>query len=145
MRFANTFLRVFSVVVILQSLFLSNIVFAQQAAAADSSRLAYFGIEPDIVTNYVSKDDSRLGYLRLTIELMINDYQDLPVIEHHEPLVRAKIIEIVGKQTESQIKSLIGREDIRRDIVSSIKQIMQKETGKTIVKDIFFTKYLYEN
>ncbi len=114
-----------------------------QAAKAEN-KLAYFGLEPDIVTNYVSVDDSRLGYVRVTVELMIEDYEYLSTTEHHAPLLRATIIEIFGKQSESQVKSLVGREDIRRAILQRLKLIMRQETGNEIIKNVIFTKYLYE-
>lgn len=108
------------------------------------NKLAYFGLEPDIVTNYVSVDDKRLGYVRVTVELMIEDYEYLSTTEHHAPLLRATIIEIFGKQSESQVKSLVGREDIRRAILQRLKLIMRQETGNEIIKNVIFTKYLYE-
>ena len=113
-------------------------------SATANSKLAYYGLEPDIVTNYVSPDDSSLGYVRLTVELMIEDYQYLRDVEHHSPLLRATIIEVFGKQSEGQVKSLVGREDIRRSILTRLKQIMKRETGQPVVKDVIFTKYLYE-
>ncbi len=110
-----------------------------------NNKYAYFGLEPDIVTNYVSTDDSRLGYVRVTVELMLDDYEMLNDVDHHSPLLRATIIEIFGQQSEGHVKSLVGREDIRRSILRRLKQIMKRETGKEVLKDVIFTKYLYEN
>ena len=86
-----------------------------------ANNYAYFGIEPDIVTNYVSNGSSRLGYLRVTIELMVENAEYLPIVEHHSPLLRATLIEIIGKQTEGDVKSLVGRENIRRDMIKVIQ------------------------
>lgn len=135
--YINTYRRV-----IYTSLFALVLGFSHATQA--ENKLAYFGLEPDIVTNYVSVDDSRLGYVRVTVELMIEDYQYLSTTEHHAPLLRATIIEIFGKQSESQVKSLVGREDIRRAILQRLKLIMRQETGNEIIKNVIFTKYLYE-
>ena len=133
----------YSLMTTLMKMLLASLIMISCATAANS-KLAYYGLEPDIVTNYVSPDDSRLGYVRLTVELMIEDYQYLQDIEHHSPLLRATIIEVFGKQSEGQVKSLVGREDIRRSRVTRLKQIMKRETGQAVVKDVIFTKYLYE-
>ena len=121
------------------------LVCARSAQAQDKSNYAYLGLEPDIVTNYISPSAKKLGYVRVTIELMINDVDQLEIAEHHMPLLRATAIEIFGAQPEDKVKSLTGREDIRRAIRSALQALMKKETGGEVVKDVIFTKYLYQN
>lgn len=108
------------------------------------STIAYFGLEPDIITNYLSPSARNLGYVRLTIELMVEDVDQLEAIEHHSPLLRATIIEIFGRQPEDKVKSLTGREDIRRIILEELQRLMLKETGKETIKNVIYTKYLYQ-
>ncbi|WP_026376539.1 flagellar basal body-associated protein FliL [Aestuariibacter salexigens] len=108
------------------------------------STVAYFGLEPDIVTNYLSSDARRLGYVRVTIELMLDSPENLEAAEHHSPLLRATIIDIFGRQPEERIKSLTGREDIRRTTLDALRELMRKETGSEMVRDVIFTKYLYQ-
>ncbi|HEX5792570.1 MAG TPA: flagellar basal body-associated protein FliL [Rheinheimera sp.] len=106
--------------------------------------VVYYGFDPDIVTNYISGNRRSLGYIRVTVELMIDDKAFLPAIEHHEPLILDIIIGIFTKQPEDKIKSLTGREEIRLAILDKLQQTMQKEAGDTMIRDILFTKYLYQ-
>lgn len=108
------------------------------------AQFAYFGLEPDIVTNYLGSSARKLGYVRLGVELLLASPEHLEAAEHHAPLLRATVIEIFGRQTESNVKSLTGREQIRRDCLEAINELMQQETGADIVKDVIFTKYLYQ-
>ena len=105
---------------------------------------AYFGLEPDIVTNYLSTSARNLGYVRVTVELMLEDVDYLEAAEHHSPLMRATVIDIFGSQSEEKVKSLTGREDRRRNCLEKLKEIMMKETGSEMIKDVIFTKYLYQ-
>lgn len=105
---------------------------------------AYFGLEPDIVTNYLSSSSRSLGYVRVTIELMLEDVDYLEAAEHHSPLMRATVIDIFGSQPEEKVKSLTGREDIRLSCLERLREIMMKETGSEMIKDVIFTKYLYQ-
>ena len=75
---------------------------------------AYFSLEPKITTNYLSSNARKLGFVRVSIELMLEDAKFLEPADHHSPLMRAAIIEVFGSQTEEKVRSLIGREDIRR-------------------------------
>ncbi|WP_189405690.1 flagellar basal body-associated protein FliL [Alteromonas halophila] len=124
---------------------LSAAVISLSAHSQDRPRYAYLGLEPDIVTNYLGPTSRKLGYVRVTVELMVNDVEQLEIAEHHMPLLRATAIEIFGQQPEEKIKSLTGREDIRRAILKAIQDLMKNETGAEVVKDVIFTKYLYQS
>jgi flagellar FliL protein len=117
-----------------------SVVFGQDEARKN---YAYFSLEPDIVTNYLGSSARKLGFVRVTIELMLEDSDFLEAAEHHSPLLRAATIEVFGSQTAEKVKSLTGREDIRRRCLEKLKELMLKETGSEMVKDVIFTKYLY--
>lgn len=119
----------------------TNIAVAQEEEELGPS-YAYIALDPDIITNYAGDNSKKLGYLRLTIEIMLENGQFIGEIEHHMPLLRATAIEVIGRQTEQQVKSLTGREDMRREILKRFRDRMTKETGNVVIKDIIFTKYL---
>lgn len=104
---------------------------------------AYFSLEPDVVTNYLGSSARKLGFVVVSIELMLEDPDFLESAEHHSPLIRSAIIEVFGKQPEEKVKSLTGREDIRRICLDKLKELMLRETGSKMIKDVIFTKYLY--
>ena len=107
-----------------------------------NSDIAYFSLEPDIITNYIN-NKKKLGYVRLIAELMITNSANLETVEHHAPLLRDAIISILSKESEEKIRSLNGREEVRLKCVREIKRLLKKETGNEIIKDVLFTKYLY--
>ena len=121
-------------------LYYQSLVYAQDAAIKN---YAYFSLEPDIVTNYLGSSARKLGFVRVTIELMLEDADYLEAAEHHSPLMRAATIEVFGSQKAEKIKSLTGREGIRRDCLEKLRKLMLRETGSEMVKDVIFTKYLY--
>ena len=114
------------------------------AVAQDNANYAYLGLEPEIVTNYISDSAQKLGYVRVSVELMIHDVNELEIAEHHMPLLRSTAIEIFGQQPAEKVKSLTGREDIRRAILKALQEHMQQETGGEVIKNVIFTKYLYQ-
>ncbi len=128
-----------------------NISFISNSYAADSTsadkdgvpQLAYFTLEPDLTTNFFTKGKD-LGYIQVRIDIMVADPGDVAIIEHHQPLIRDTIVELLGKQTEDAIKSLAGREDIRKQLVKKINDILIAETGRPVIADLLFTKYMYQ-
>ncbi|WP_159822113.1 flagellar basal body-associated protein FliL [Colwellia sp. 20A7] len=101
---------------------------------------AYFGFEPDIVTNYIPLK-KKMGYVRLTVELMVPS-QNIEVVEHHSPLLRDAIIEIIGKQPEEKVKSIKGRSEIQLKCEEKVKELLTQETGQPIIKKLLFTQWL---
>jgi len=104
---------------------------------------AYYGFEPELITNYIPSG-KKLGFVRIGIELMVKDPEDLFALEHHDPLLRAAILEIMGSQTADKVKSLTGREEIRRECYNTVNRLIEQETGKAIIVNLLFTKYLYD-
>lgn len=106
-----------------------------------AAEYVYFGFEPQIVTNYVAVK-KKMGFVRLTVELMIEGPNNLEVVEHHSPLLRDAIITIIGKQTEEKVKSIKGRAEIQKLCEEKVKSLLQKETGKPLIKKLLFTQWL---
>ncbi|WP_105167106.1 flagellar basal body-associated protein FliL [Pseudoalteromonas sp. T1lg23B] len=111
--------------------------------ARANSNVGYFGFEPDIITNYIGQSNKKLGYVRVTVDLMLDDVSNIGVVEHHTPLLRDAIVQILSKEPEETIKSLTGREEIRRRCTDRLKNLLKEETGEEIIRDVLFTKYLY--
>ncbi|CAH8210549.1 MULTISPECIES: flagellar basal body-associated protein FliL [Vibrio] len=106
-------------------------------------KLAYFTLEPDLTTNFFTKG-KKLGYIQVRIDVMVANSKDLPIVELHQPLIRDAVVELLGKQTEETIKSLAGREDLRKSLVEQLNAVLLPETGRTVIADLLFTKYIYQ-
>lgn len=109
--------------------------------SAKASDYVYFGFQPDIITNYVAVK-KKLGYVRLTVELMIEGNGNLEIVEHHAPLLRDAIIGIIGQQSEDKIKSINGRHEIQRQCEERVQELLKQETGQVLVKKLMFTQWL---
>ena len=117
---------------------LATLFILPQVKAAD---YVYFGFEPAIITNYIAVK-KKMGYVRLTVELMIEKSSNYETVEHHSPLLRDAIIDIIGQQQEAKIKSIKGRHEIQRLCEETVKNILKKETGQTLIKKLLFTQWL---
>ena len=121
-------------------LFSFLVTLSTSAFRANANDLAYFGFEPDIITNYVAVK-KKMGYVRLTVELMVEG-DNLPIVEHHAPLLRDAIINIIGQQAEAKIKSMKGRSEIQLQCEEQVKELLTKETGQPLIKKLLFTQWL---
>lgn len=122
---------------------LATCLVAMSFSAKSESNVGYFGFEPDIITNYIGQNSKNLGYVRITVDLMLTDMKNIAIVEHHTPLLRDAIVEILSKEPEEKIKSLTGREEIRKRCAEKLKTLLKQETGQEVVREVLFTKYLY--
>ncbi|WP_421246709.1 flagellar basal body-associated FliL family protein [Aeromonas sanarellii] len=123
--------------------FASEDAAAAPASSAVQPGFAYHALDPDIITNYLG-DGKTLGYVRVTVELMAENAADLKLLEQHDPLIRDAIIRLIGSKTGAQIKSLVSREELRKECEARVNELLVKETGKKAVRELIFTKYLYQ-
>lgn len=112
-------------------------------ATPSVANYAYYGFDPEIVTNYIS-NRKKLGFVKISVELMVKNPEDLLIIQRHDPLLRAALVEILGSQSEEKVKSLIGREEIRRECFDMLNNLIIKESGKSVILNLLFTSYLYD-
>ena len=123
------------------ALVLNSNAYAKQEGGTPQA--AYFTLEPDLTTNFYTKG-KRLGYIQVRIDIMVSNQADLEIIELHQPLIRDTVIELLGKQSQDMITSLAGREDLRKTLIQQLNDILLPETGRTIIADLLFTKYIYQ-
>ncbi|ELV8624570.1 flagellar basal body-associated protein FliL [Vibrio cidicii] len=128
-------------IILALSVLVSLPTFAEEEKAGP--KLAYFTLEPDLTTNFYTKG-KKLGYVQVRIDVMVMSSEDLALVERHQPLIRDAVVEMLGQQTEETVKSLAGREDLRKNLVAYLNEILLPETGKTVIADLLFTKYLYQ-
>src|SRR5690606_29043493 len=68
------------------------------AAPAHAQDPAYYGFQPDITTNYIRNEDHfRLGYIRVAVEVMVENTSYLDVVDRHSPLLTDAFIQIFSK------------------------------------------------
>ncbi|WP_375321382.1 flagellar basal body-associated protein FliL [Aliivibrio logei] len=118
----------------------SPAVFAEEDTAP---QMGYFTLAPDLTTNFVTKG-KKLGYIQVRVDILVADNRELPNLEHHNPQIRNALVEVLGQQPEQRIKSLAGREEIRKECLTAINEVLLTETGKTLAVDLLFTKYIYQ-
>lgn len=142
----KTMLRLFWLCCLLPSLALAQEGGGEgEGEAVDPNKpvISYFSLDPEIITNYITTNNE-MGYIRIKIEIMVNTLGELELVKKHEPLIRDTINDVLGKETVEHIRSLKGRDLIRQECQDKVNERLLKETGKTIVRDLIFTNYLYQ-
>lgn len=121
--------------------FLSSPVLAEEEVVNNDYQ--YYSIEPDVITNYI-KPGKKIGFIRITIELMVRSKGDYALLDMNDPLIRDRLITILGEQDEDAVKSVDQRDVIRQRCVEELNNLLFTETQKKPIIDILFTKFLFQ-
>ncbi|MGM0429587.1 MAG: flagellar basal body-associated protein FliL [Pseudomonadota bacterium] len=123
----------------------SIFLWCSSVSSASAQDVSYYGFEPDITTNYLKEgNDYRLGFIRVAIEVMVPDPSYISVVEHHAPLLRNAFVSILSTATERQVRTMTGRDQLRLKCIERAQELMQQETGNPVIRDVIFTKYIYQ-
>lgn len=137
-------MRLFKTQFFLSLLLITTSVFAEEEAAppADGPP-AFFRLDPQIVTNYL-KTGKKSGYLSVQVQIMAKNDKDIERVEHHEPLIVDRIIEVINETPAETIKTIEGKEALRMKAFERINEELEAEEGKPIATAILFTHYMWQ-
>ena len=111
--------------------------------AAQPTGIGYYTLDPEFITNFLS-DGPTLGYVRVKVDLMVDNAADIELLKRHDPLLRDAINTLLGAQTLEEVKSQEGREKVRLKCKAKVEELLTKEEGRKVIRDLLFTNYLYQ-
>lgn len=102
----------------------------------------YFSLNPPFVVNFVGK--GRAQFLQVNIDGMTRDPSVKEDITLHLPHIRNNIVMILSGKNYDELITMEGKESLRKELLAEIKKILQSETGKDAIEDIYFTNFVMQ-
>jgi flagellar protein FliL len=102
--------------------------------------ISYYQIKPSLVANLASGG----RYVRCDIQLMTEDASYLEMLKLHDPAIRHTLLLLLSEQDGNKIKTLDGKEALRKAALTQINAKLKQLTGKAGVKALFFTTFFVQ-
>jgi flagellar protein FliL len=102
----------------------------------------YLSLEPTFVVNFVYKDTLR--YLQTSIAVMTRDDFIVDQVELHMPAIRDRLLMILSNKTYAQLSGPEQRENIRKKILSEIREIVGTSDSGHSVDTVYFTGFVMQ-
>ncbi len=83
--------------------------------------------------------EGRRHYLQAMLSALTHDDSVARQLEVHAPLIRGRLVALLGEQDFAALRTDAGRQLLRERILATVREILQKETGKPGVEQVFFT------
>ena len=102
----------------------------------------YFSLDPPFIVNFSGK--SRARFLQVSIEGLTRDAQVKENITKHFPQVRNNLVLLLSSKTYDELSTAEGKTTLRKQVLKEIQKVLEAETGKEGVEDVYFTSFVMQ-
>lgn len=117
-----------------------------EAAEDDESEAVgeahYFSLDPPFIVNFTGK--SRARFLQVSIEGLTRDATVKEQITKHFPQVRNNLVLLLSGKTYEELNTQEGKAALRKQVLKEIQKVLEAETGKEGVEDVYFTSFVMQ-
>ena len=119
--------------------------FARAEGSEEGGGVRYVTLQPAFVTNYGVTKTGRLTYLKADVTLKVADPESEAALKYHTPALRNALVLLFSRQEDAAVSSSDGREQIRQEALTRLRDIMQAEEGKPVIEDLVFSNFVVQH
>ncbi|MFT5208415.1 MAG: flagellar basal body-associated protein FliL [Flavobacterium sp.] len=125
--------------------FIVLLILSPNVMAEDEARAAvYVKLTKGMAVNYGQPSLSRLKYMKIAVQVRLQNVVEAEAIEHHLPALLDSLITLFSSSEESLVNSTGGREEIRKRALETVQRVMKREEGQSIVQDLLFGSFIIQ-
>ena len=102
----------------------------------------FYNIKPVFIVNLNS---GRVKFLQINVEVMTRTPDSIIKLTNNLPLIKNELLILFSNKNYDEVKTLEGRESLRREALKVIKNVLEKETeGSAEIEDVLFTGFVVQ-
>lgn len=125
----------FTILVLLFSL-------AGQTLAESGGGTPYFEIPKPFVVNIQGEDP--ITFLQVNAQLETSERTLKAKLREHLPIIRHTMILLLSEQNTKTIRSMQGKESLRKAAVKELQTVLKEQVGKPTVDNVYFTGFIIQ-
>lgn len=102
----------------------------------------YEPLDPAFLANYLV--GGRQHYLQISMSVLARHQDGIDGVRAHMPLIRNRVVLILSGETFETLQTDEGRVQLQQKLLAAIQEILQKETGKPGIEQVFFTNFVMQ-
>lgn len=119
----------------------SGPIFAEEGGG-NGSGSSYFSLTPALVVNV--NDEGQVRHLQVNIQFRLKDAADAKYLDEHKAPVQYALILLLGGQKVSDIRTVKGKNQLRKQALTVIQNVMTKNVGHPIIEAVYFTGFIIQ-
>ncbi len=130
----------------MRALLVFMLAVATSAAANEAPEgVRYVTLQPAFVTNFGVTKTGRLTYLKADVTLKVANSEAEAALKYHTPALRNALVLLFSRQEDAAVSSSDGREQIRKQALAELRDIMQAENGEPVIEDLVFSNFVVQH
>lgn len=97
----------------------------------------YVPLTPPLVVNLASKN--RAQFLRVDIQFFVETAHDAEALATYMPLLRDRMITLLGGRQADQLMSVQAREQLRSELLAKLRETLTEKAGTPAITALYFT------
>ena len=122
-----------------------SVVASLAAAEGQEGGVKYVTLQPAFVTNFGVTKTGRLTYLKADVTLKVANAEGEAALKYHTPALRNALVLLFSRQEDAAVSSSDGREQIRQQALTELREVMQTESGEPIIEDLVFSNFVVQH
>mgnify|MGYP003343119344 FL=1 len=82
--------------------------------------------------------------MKVAISAMTHEKAAVEDLGVHAPLVRSKLVALLGAGDFDKLRTDEGKQALRAEVLKSVQDVLQAETGKPGVEQVYFTEFVLQ-
>lgn len=112
-------------------------------ADAKKEKVSYYeALDPAFLANFMV--NGRQRYVQVAIAVMARDETGIAALKTHMPLVRNRIVMLLSGESFEYLQTDEGRVQLQQKLLAAIQEILNKETGKPGIEQVYFTNFVMQ-
>jgi len=107
-----------------------------------SSETIYHKFKPAFVVNF--EDKGKLRFLQVDLSVATKKPSIVDELTKHEPVIRNNLVLLYSSKSASELNSIEGKEELRRQTRETIQRVMQENVGNPGIDEVFFTGFVVQ-
>lgn len=102
----------------------------------------YVELSPAFIVNFPYQGRQR--FMQATVTVMGRDADALEAVQHHMPVIRHNLINLLSAQLIVVFEDPTGIEQLRQMATDEVNQILQREIGREGIEQLLFTNFVMQ-
>ncbi len=100
----------------------------------------YHNLHPAFVANF--SGNSKKKYMQVYVVALAKEQSSIDDLVLHMPAVRNNVLMTLSTKTSDEVATLEGKEELRKEVLETVRKTMEEKTGKEGIEDLYFTKFV---
>jgi flagellar FliL protein len=115
---------------------------AQAPLKIEGNYPGYVSMGPHMIINLAGEESAK--FLRVEVDFYVLSPMDNEVIQQHGVAIRDRLITLLGGRDMERLQSAEGREELRKETLSALRETLSRLAGNPAIQDLYFTAFIMQ-